>query len=834
MAKQMLINHVPGDECRIALLEDGRLEDYHTERSSDDLHINNIYRGRVTNVEPSIQAAFVDFGIGQNGFLHISDLHPRYFPDTPGQITENVGKRTPWRDRPPIQHALKRGQEILVQVLKEGIGTKGPTLTSYLSVPGRYLVMMPHMARQGVSRKVEDPDERKRMRQILSDLDPPSDIGFIVRTAGIGRTKTELKRDLSYLMRVWRSIESKAKRGSGPTELFVESDLVIRTLRDVLSSDMDRIIVDEPTAARRARDFLRIAMPRRSPRLIFYNHALPLFDAFDIERQIQTIHEPRVPLPSGGSLSVDQTEALVAIDVNSGKSKESRDAEQNAFQTNLEAVEEIARQLRLRDLGGLIVLDLIDMAAKRHKQQVERRIRELLKKDRARTKPLRISELGLVEMTRQRMRPSLKTALHETCQACRGTGHVRSAEAVVFSVTRQLAVALQAKRVHRMEVTTSPTVASVLFNRKRRSLLNLEELSEKEIAVKVSDSVNPDEVRIDCFDSKGAWVDIEKLPRPKPPVLTDADAVSDEALPGEEAAGTKPTAPSPGGEGQEQAPTEEPGSGRKKRRRRRGKRRRDGEAPSTAEGEHSEGEAGDGDDSTAPPEAAEEEHEAAETSGEAATSEPSGDRADQEPQTGGKPSRRRKRGGRRRRGRRRDSGQHGAEDGAASPGGEGEAAGGGERETADDASAVEQGGEQTAEVGGEPTEESAATAPPASEDASPPKKRRSGNGRRRKRSKKATGEQTGEGTQDQRSDTPGSAGEETAAEPADESAVARPAAESDNRPSSPASGPDPEAETPEEGTGDAGGKKRGGRRSTRRRSGRRGSTGTSASEGSDE
>ncbi len=295
--QDMLINYVPGEECRIAITEDGKLEELYTERASDDIHVGNIYRGRVTNVEPSIQAAFIDFGLERNGFLHISDVHPRYFGK--GDDTERVGHRTPRKDRPPIQACLKRGQTILVQVLKEGIGTKGPTLTSYLSIPGRYLVMMPDMERHGVSRKVDDEDKRKEMRKILDDLDPPKEFGFIVRTAGIGRTKTELKRDLAYLQRLWKTIDRRRKSGNGPAELYRESDLVIRTLRDVLSNDIQRIIIDDADAAKRAKDFLQVAAPRGSQKVLYYDRPIPLFDAFAVEQQIESINSRQVPCPPG-------------------------------------------------------------------------------------------------------------------------------------------------------------------------------------------------------------------------------------------------------------------------------------------------------------------------------------------------------------------------------------------------------------------------------------------------------------------------------------------------------------------------------------------------------
>jgi len=521
--QDMLINYVPGEECRIAIVEDGKLEELYTERASDDIHVGNIYRGRVTNVEPSIQAAFVDFGLERNGFLHISDLHPQYFGN--GDDTERVGKRTPRKDRPPIQQCLKRGQRILVQVLKEGIGSKGPTLTSYLSIPGRFLVMMPDMERHGVSRKVDDEDKRREMRKILDDLNPPEEFGFIVRTAGIGRTKTEIKRDLAYLQRLWKAIEKRQKQGKGPIELYRESDLVIRTLRDVLSNDVKRIIIDDEQAAQRARDFIRIALPRGGAQVIHYDKPVPLFDAFDVERQIDNIHSREVPLPSGGSLVIESTEALVAIDVNSGKSRDKGDAESTAYHTNQEAVDEITRQLRLRDLGGVVVLDLIDMYQSKHRRDIERRFRENMKRDRARSKPLKINELGLLSLTRQRMRPSLKRSLHKTCPTCEGHGTIRTAESVALDVMRKLAVVLSDDKVKRAELSIHPDVGAMLLNRKRRALHKLEEQLGKAAEIKIDIEIGQDQILLKAFDDRDVMVDLEKLAKPKKPRFTDADVV---------------------------------------------------------------------------------------------------------------------------------------------------------------------------------------------------------------------------------------------------------------------------------------------------------------------
>lgn len=523
----MLINYIPGEECRIAIVEDGRLEELYQERASADLHVGNIYNGRVVSVEPSIQAAFIDFGLDRNGFLHISDLHPMYFRGDWKEESERVGQKTPHRDRPPIQTCLRRGQEILVQVLKEGIGTKGPTLTSYLSIPGRFVVMMPNMERLGVSRKVEDEDARREMRKVLDELDPPQGFGFIIRTAGIGRTKVELKRDLAYLHRLWKNIEQRRRQmKKNVGELYTEADLIIRTIRDVFSKDIHRIMVDDLSAARRAEQFLAVASPRSSSKVFVYHDPIPLFHRYGIEDQIENINVRDVPLPSGGSLVIDPTEALVAIDVNSGKNRENRDAETTAYKTNIEAVDEICRQLRLRDLGGVVVMDLIDMRLSKHRREIEQRIRTNLKNDRARTRISSISPFGLLEMTRQRMRPSLKKSIHLNCSHCDGTGYVKSPQSVVLDVLRRLALTFCCPEVVHVELTVSPDAAFYLLNQKRSQLVALERRHGKPITVRVGGH-SIDYIQLTAFDADAAHVDVTKTKPDSDPKLLSTKAASE-------------------------------------------------------------------------------------------------------------------------------------------------------------------------------------------------------------------------------------------------------------------------------------------------------------------
>jgi ribonuclease E len=512
----MLVNDVPGEECRIAIVDEhGRLETYFAERETTATNVGNIYKARVANVEPAIQAAFVDFGTGNNGFLHVSDLHPKYFPGK--ERTERVGRKIPRRERPAIQEALRRGQEIVVQVIKEGIGTKGPTVSSYLSVPGRLLVMMPDMDRVGVSRKLDDEDQRREMRAILDSLELPAGCGFILRTAGFDATKSELQRDAAYLTRLWNAMNRRSDRTGGPCALYTESDLMVRTLRDYADSSIDAIIVDSPGAFERAKLFLEIVAPRAATKVHYWDRAVPLFYAYDVERQIEEIHARQVPLKSGGALVFDQAEALVAIDVNSGRSRSARDSETNAYQTNCEAVEEIARQLRLRDLGGLIILDLIDMRSPKHRRDIEQRMADALRRDRAKTTFLPIGDFGMMEMTRQRMRPSLRKTHFSDCAHCSGSGEIRMPDAVAADVIRRATLLFTFDRVRRVEVVCSTKIATEMLSSKRRMLHDLEERTGKRVDVRISEAFAPDRVDLYAYDERNADIDISRMPTFEPP-----------------------------------------------------------------------------------------------------------------------------------------------------------------------------------------------------------------------------------------------------------------------------------------------------------------------------
>ncbi len=514
----MLINYVPGEECRVAIVEDGKLEELYVEKFAAASRVGNIYVGKVVNVEPAIQAAFVDFGCGENGFLHVTDLHPRYFPGEGDDTTERVGFKTPRRERPPIQAALRRGDEVIVQVLKEGVGTKGPTVTSYLSIPGRFLVMMPQMDRVGVSRKVEDEDLRRQMRDILDQLELPEGFGFILRTAGLSRTKLELKRDLAYLQRLWKDMDRRLKTGGKPRLLYSESDLLVRSLRDMLTNDISQVIIDSEVALRRASRFMKIVAPRGTTKLLHFTDKTPVFHAFGIERQIALIHAREVPLPSGGRLVIDQTEALVAIDVNSGKSRESRDAETNAYQTNIEAVDEICRQLRLRDMGGIVINDLIDMRDSRHRKDIQARFDERLKRDRAKTTVLAISEFGILEMTRQRMRPSHESVHFTDCPTCRGRGMLQLPRlGRRRRPPRYGRRSWTPKRSPKSKWSSPRASPCELLSTKRQLLSRTERVYSKHVDVRVSETVPVDRVSFYAYDAAGADIDATNLPSPKKP-----------------------------------------------------------------------------------------------------------------------------------------------------------------------------------------------------------------------------------------------------------------------------------------------------------------------------
>ena len=422
------------------------------------------------------------------------------------------------RPKPHIEEIFKRGQEVLVQVIKEGNGTKGPTLSTYNSIAGRYLVLMPGLNRIGVSRKIEDDETRRRLREIMNELRPPRGLGFIIRTAGQDRNREELQSDLAYLSRLWQVVAGRIKKQKSPCEIYKESDMVTRTIRDIFTADITTIWVDERGAYDAAKEFMEAVMPRYADRIKFYDGAVPMFHKYGIEAEIGRIQERKVSLPQGGSIVIDQAEALVAIDVNSGNFRaNNNNAEETAFQMNLHAAKEIARQLRLRDLGGVIVNDFIDMREERHRRGVENALRDAVRRDRARTKILRISQFGIIEMTRQRIRPSLKRSAFQVCSHCRGTGHIKTCESVSIEVMRMLQLAVHRANIQRIDIRVHDDVCQYLLNRKRKEIVALEEQGGKQVSItSAGAAVSPEFLEFVCYDNNNNEVKFAQADEPPP------------------------------------------------------------------------------------------------------------------------------------------------------------------------------------------------------------------------------------------------------------------------------------------------------------------------------
>ncbi|MCB9868504.1 MAG: Rne/Rng family ribonuclease [Planctomycetes bacterium] len=639
--KRMLINAIDAEESRIAVVEDGVLQELHVEITNREAYLGNIYKGRVVNIEPSIGAAFVNFGGRSNGFLHVSDVLPAYGrddfsledviegrarmsgddgpdavrsvlaesgdgeaeddvefddeadsepdrdsgddvdldsdaeqiveigsaddsddaaepeaapaarrsersrgrrrrggrratvaeptegdagdvrdggdddaggdPDTvfsmaaarsadddeesvsveavPARPARGRGRRTGTRDRMPrvpIEQLLKKGQEVVVQVTKEGIGAKGPTLTTYVSLPGRCLVLMPSLPKCGVSRKIASDKERRRLKKIVRELDETGKggLGFIVRTAGVDKSRDELERDRDYLKKIWELISQRLRVTRAPALLYQEADVVLKAMRDLFTPAIEDVVCDSKDVYLRIKDFTEKLMPQMASRIKRHESVTPIFHAYGIEPEVQTLYQPRVELPSGISIVIDQTEALVAIDVNSGKFKPGTGLEETAYRTNLEAIPEITRQLRLRDLGGVIIVDFIDMTLERHKRAIERRMIECMRGDKARIKVGKISPFGMLELTRQRVGPGLKRTVFHTCSHCNGAGLSRTVQSKALAVLRDVRAILNHKGFSVLQVFTAPSVADYLVNYKRRTLLDLEEEIGKTVLVK--------------------------------------------------------------------------------------------------------------------------------------------------------------------------------------------------------------------------------------------------------------------------------------------------------------------------------------------------------------
>jgi ribonuclease E len=462
--KRMLINATQQEELRVALVDGQKLYDLDIETPAREQKKSNVYKGRVTRIEPGLEAAFVEYGADRHGFLPFKEINRSYFDPHAAE-----------GGRPSIREAIREGQEIMVQVEKEERGNKGAALTTFISLAGRYLVLMPNNPRAGgVSRRIEGED-RQEIREVMSSLDIPDGMGLIVRTAGVGRSQEELQWDMDYLLHLWKAIETALPQKKAPFLIYQESNIIIRALRDYLRADIGEILVDNPAVHRQAQDFMQQVMPHNLNKLKLYQDSIPLFTRFQIESQIETAYQREVGLPSGGGIVIDYTEALVSIDINSARATKGSDIEETALTTNLEAAEEIARQMRLRDLGGLVVIDFIDMNLARNQREVETRLREALKMDRARVQVGRISRFGLLEMSRQRLSPSLDEASHMICPRCNGQGTIRNIDSLALSVLRLIQEEAMKDRTGRVVVQLPVKVATFLLNEKREAIRAIEQ-----------------------------------------------------------------------------------------------------------------------------------------------------------------------------------------------------------------------------------------------------------------------------------------------------------------------------------------------------------------------
>jgi ribonuclease E len=485
MNSKILINAVDHEECRIAKVTDSKLEEFHIESASREITQGNIYKGIITRLEPSLQAVFVDYGAERHGFLQKNDIHRDYFHDSPnGDLSLNT--------------IVKRGQEVLVQITKDPIAQKGAMLSTFISLPGRYLVLMPGSDSRGISRKIEDEEERQRLKEIINSLKLPEGFGVIVRTAGADCNKTQLSKDLNYLMRLWENIKASVGQEQAPALLYKERNLVLRSIRDSFNADITEILIDDAPVFYEVKNFIKIISPKHLKIVKLYKGDRPLFTKFQLENQIASIFDNRVPLVSGGSIVIEQTEALVAIDVNSGKATQKKSIEETAFQTNLEAAEEIARQLRLRDLGGLIVIDFIDMKEIRRRAEIERAMKTFIKLDKARIKVGRISGFGLMQMSRQRIRPSIEFSSYVPCPNCQGKGVTPSTETLVLSFLRKLRLETLKGDVTSVKGVVPPEVAKYLLNRKKKEILDLEMRRNLNIVIEGDGTMAPGDCAILC------------------------------------------------------------------------------------------------------------------------------------------------------------------------------------------------------------------------------------------------------------------------------------------------------------------------------------------------
>jgi len=493
LSRRLLINAEKPEEVRIAILDGDRLETYQVEVAEGGVSRGNIYRGIVANVQPSLNAAFVDYGQAKDGFLSIQD------------VVEDAWQRKPKNaGHPRVDEVLERGKPILVQVSKDMDGKKGAALTTNISLAGRFLVLTPFDPKRGVSRKVEDEETRKSLREQAESLNLPEGSGFIIRTNALEQNKLTLSRDFNAVARLWKTIQTGAKKGKEPGLLHDDQDIVVRALRDFVDARIEEVLVDTDEAYERAREYMRVFMPRTKTKLVRYTEREPLFSRFDVEKHIHGIYDRKVNLPGGGSIVIDRTEALTAIDVNSGRSTKAGSQEETALNTNVEAASEIARQLRLRDIGGLVVVDFIDMRSSKHRAKVEKEMSDAMKVDKARHTVGRISPNGLVEINRQRIRKELNLQTHRPCPTCDGTGRIASTEMVGLNLLRQIEARASRSRLEGVRIELHPELADALQNGRRRQIAALEQEFNFRIEIIASTRLHRPEQVIEWLEhSKG-------------------------------------------------------------------------------------------------------------------------------------------------------------------------------------------------------------------------------------------------------------------------------------------------------------------------------------------
>jgi ribonuclease E len=485
--KRILINAVQKEEIRVAMVDGQQLYDLDIEIPSQEQKKANVYKGKITRIEPSLEAAFVDYGAERHGFLPFKEISRNYFSE---EALKTQG-------RPEIKTAMHEGQEVVVQVEKEERGNKGAALTTFISLAGRFLVLMPNNPRAGgVSRRIEGED-RNIIRESLAQLDIPNGMGLIVRTAGVGRSVDELQWDLEYLLQLWTAFEKAAKERSAPFLIYQESNVIVRALRDYFRTDINEVLIDSEKVYNSARQFLEQVMPERLNKLKLYSDPVPLFNRFQIENQIESAYRREVQLPSGGAIVIDHTEALTSIDINSARATRGGDIEETALNTNLEAADEIARQLRLRDLGGLIVIDFIDMVTTRNQREVENRLREAVKIDRARVQIGRISRFGLLEMSRQRLKPSLGESTQIVCPRCTGHGTIRTVESLALSLIRIMEEEALKENSARVDVHVPVDVATYMLNEKRKAINEIEQQAGIRMVVIANSTLETPQYRVE-------------------------------------------------------------------------------------------------------------------------------------------------------------------------------------------------------------------------------------------------------------------------------------------------------------------------------------------------